>query len=115
MAKNTALAAYKAGLKTKSSGKHRKTKFTVPLAVVAGFVPLGLSIYNARDTGVAGIMNTISKRMTGYDTTTAKWSFSDMKCGTISILGGFLVHSLVGNKLGINRMIARAGIPILRI
>lgn len=115
MAKNSALAAYKAGVRAKNKHHGHRTKFNIPLAVVAGFVPLGVSLYNARDTGIASIMSTLSKRMTGYDPGTAKWNVSDMKCGTFSILGGMFVHWLVGSKLGLNRMLARTGVPLLRI
>lgn len=88
---------------------------TIPLAVVAGFVPLTLSVYNARADGVVGMGATLSKRLTGYDPLTAKWNIGDMKCGTFSIALGMLVHWLVGSKLGVNRMIARTGIPFVRI
>ena len=116
MPKNTALSAYKAGVRSRTKrGGGGRAKFNIPLAVVAGFIPLGVSLWNAKDGGGTAIMDTLSKRMTGYSPSTAKWNPADMKCGTFSILGGFLVHWLVGSKLGVNRMLARSGVPLIRI
>jgi hypothetical protein len=116
MVKNTALSSYKAGVRAaRGKSHHHKKQFTLPLAAVAGFVPLGLSIYNARAGGIAEMGATITKRLTGYDPDTAKWDANNMKCGTFAIILGAAVHWLVGGKLGVNRMIARAGVPIFRI
>lgn len=117
MPQNTALAAYKAGVKSqKSNGKRRKTKLTIPIAVVAGFVPLTMGTYISFSTsGMNAGFDTLSRYLTGYSPVTKKWNLWDMKCGTFAIAGGMLVHWLVGGKLGVNRMLARAGIPLLRI
>lgn len=115
MAKNSELSAFKSGLRSKGKGKHRRVKMTIPMGIVAGFVPLSISVWNVRDQGFAQIGSTLSKRLTGYDPETAKWNFADMRCGTLAIIGGFLVHWLVGSKLGINRMLGRTGIPLIRI
>lgn len=117
MAKQSSeLTAFKAGLKTKAKGgKHHKS-FTVPLGIVAGFVPLTITSVNAFQTGgvrFAGME--LTRLLTGYDPGTQHWSLGNMKCGTGAILAGMGVHWLLGSKLGLNRMLARTGVPFIRI
>ena len=94
---------------------HRKKQFTLPLAVVAGFVPMGLALYGVqREMGTRAMLSTIPMKLIGYNPNLGKWDFGGMKCGTVSILGGFAVHA-IASKLGLNRVLARSGIPFIRI
>lgn len=116
MATNKELAAYKSGLKTRKNGKRHRKNFTIPVAVVAGFVPITMGVFNSFTTsGPYAGFDTMTRYLTGYSPVTKKWDISSMKCGTFAILLGYAVHWLVGGKLGVNRMLARTGIPIIRI
>lgn len=123
MAKNTALAAYRAGERRaqRAKGKHRRAKMTIPLAVAAGFLPLGLHVgepimQNPGDMASwkeAGYR--LGMDLTGYDARTKTWGHIDWMARTLGpILLGVLAHK-VANRMGINRQLSRMRIPLLRI
>ena len=97
---------------------HKKKQFTIPLAIVAGFLPMGFDAWNNRtDQGglAKSIYHSASGALIGYDTVGRKFSMLNWKqAGGPAIWAGFGVH-YAAQKLGLNRMIARAGIPFLRI
>ena len=108
MARNRGLQKYRGG--------HHKKQFTLPLAVIAGFAPLavdvGTQIKNG-DWAQAGkvlVHNTI-----GYDGFNHNWNLSGFSHGLFPIIAGILVHKFVGGRLGVNRMLANAGIPVVRL
>lgn len=92
--------------------KFHKKKFTLPLSVVAGFVPLGLGIWN-RKAAPATIAPYVLGSLTGY-VPGVGFSTQYMTEGAIPIFAGFITHWLAG-RLGINRALGRAGVPIIRI
>ena len=110
-AKNVALSAFKSGLSAKKKGKHRRTKFTLPLAVVAGFVPVGVGLWNRRGSSTE-MGNFLQAGFTGMSN--GQFSLGNFKMGLLPVAMGFVAHS-IASKLGINRAIARAGIPLIRI
>jgi hypothetical protein len=99
--------------------KHTKKKFTIPLAIVAGFVPAGMDIYNNmpnfNNNVLASGAHTVAG-LIGYDTVGKKYvGLSQAKsAGLYPIILGFGAH-WAAQKFGVNRMIARAGIPLIRI
>ena len=99
----------------KNKANRAKRKMTIPLAIVGGFVPLTLNLIDGyKVKGVSGVLD----RLPGVfgvetDGTFVGWSVMQ-KRGVPAIAGGFLAHYLA-QKLGINRMIAQAGIPLIRI
>lgn len=100
--------------------KRHKKQFTIPLAVVAGFIPLGNDVYRAIQRGQPEtIPNTLLRGMTGYDPLAGpnwgEWKLEYMKSGLLPILGGFAVHRVVGGWFGVNRALGAAGIPFIRI
>jgi hypothetical protein len=92
---------------------HSKAKMTIPIAVVAGFIPTAVGIWNRRSSGQA-IADYLQQSFTGITPGTSQFSFANLKTGLMPIAAGFGVH-MVASKLGINRAIARAGIPFIRI
>jgi hypothetical protein len=89
---------------------------TIPLGVVAGFVPLALFAYDGYKTG-GGIVNAggrIAQRLTGYDSSINQFVPAELAKGWTPILLGVGAHYLAG-KLGINRALGRVGVPLLRI
>jgi len=96
---------------------HRKKKgMTLPLAAIAGFAPLtGVAITSFQQGGVQLLGNNMLSNLTGYDANTKTWAFSHMSKGLLPIVAGLLAHKFVGQKLGVNRMLANAGVPLLRL
>jgi hypothetical protein len=52
--------------------------------------------------------------LTGYEPRNKSFNLMYMKDGTLPIVGGLVVHKLA-SKLGVNRMLSQAGVPLLRI
>jgi len=92
--------------------RYSKPKMTIPLSVVAGFVPVVVGVWNRRNSGTE-VGNYLQSSFTGVGTD-GKFSFANLKTGLLPIVAGFGVHMIAG-KLGINRAIARARIPFVRI
>jgi len=91
----------------------RRNKITVPMAIVAGFLPTGVGIWNRRSSGQA-IGDFLQAGWTGMTPGTTSFSLGNLRLGLFPALAGFAVH-MVASRLGMNRAIARAGIPLLRI
>lgn len=100
-------------MKAKRSGR-RRAGFTLPLAVVGGFAPLAVNVMNTPG-GLEPKGWMFTQAMTGFDTRTQKWWFPNMYKGAIPMVAGMLVHKIVGGTLGVNRMLAAARIPVIRI
>lgn len=102
----------------KASGPPRrrgKKKFTIPMAIVAGFVPLVWHEYSLfKSVGAAGAAMYASKAFIPWDWNTGKFDASDLKFGLYPVTAGIVVHK-VANKLGLNRALAQANIPWFRI
>jgi hypothetical protein len=101
----------------------RKKQFTLPLAVIGGMAPLALETYkHGRDNGWAGAGDTgadyFVRSLTGYSPNRQGYGGSfnarNMIHGTLPIGLGILIHKLA-NSMGVNRLLARSGIPIIRI
>jgi hypothetical protein len=96
---------------------HHKKKFTIPVAIVAGFLPMAMDIMNTKDSlGIGGaIVHSSAGALIGYDTVGKRFNMNNWKAaGGPAIWIGFAAH-FAAQKFGINRMIARAGIPLIRI
>lgn len=95
-----------------------RAKMTLPLAVIAGFAPLamwemrGLKRLMAGDQ--AGGTQEMVIRATGYNTDTRAFHWDVFMESYGPILVGFVVHKLA-SRLGVNRAMAKAGIPFVRI
>jgi len=96
--------------------KHRKKpQMTMPLAVVAGFLPPARTIYLEQQAGgVQGGISAASRIFLGYDARIAKWDFDQLKYGFGPILMGFGIHK-IAQIVGINRALGAARIPFIRI
>jgi len=90
----------------------RKKSMTVPLAVVGGFVPTALGVWNRRSSATA-IGQYLQAGWTGVDST-GHFNLANLRAGAIPAIAGMIVHMLA-SKMGINRMIAAARIPLIRI
>jgi len=95
----------------------RAKKMTFPVAVIAGLMPgvTGtLNVATAQGGGWKAAGTYACSVYTGYNPATAQWSMGNMSQGLKPLAIGVVVHKLAG-WLGINRAIAGAGIPFIRI
>lgn len=98
-----------------------RAKFQLPLAVVGGFMPLAFQMYRgytSTDPYYGGIKGAVREgcQQFGVDPWVpgGNLKLSQTVKGIAPILGGILLHKLAG-RLGVNRALGRAGIPIIRI
>jgi hypothetical protein len=95
--------------------KHGKKSFTLPLAIVAGAAPAVATTYNGfRAGGISGAGKELAGCMIGFDAYANTWNFGKTRWGLQPLLGGMLVHKLA-SMVGINKALASAGIPFIRI
>ena len=97
----------------KSKAVARRKGFTIPLATVAGFVPLGVhALQDYRTGGWASLGDGLSRRLTGFGTEGSGgiWEPKYLAQGLLPILGGAAVHK-IASRLGINRLLAQTGLP----
>lgn len=101
----------------KKTKRRRRNKFTLPLTVAGPIVLTGLNaVQKAQEmNSITWGAAELGATLTGYHPLVAdKWSFGRLKKGLIPILFGAGAHKLA-NAFGINRFLARAGVPIIRI
>jgi hypothetical protein len=102
--------------KNKKVRRHKKAGMTLPLAAIAGFAPLvGSTIPQFQYHGISGAGNHIVAKLSGYNVNTHQWRWQEMQDGLIPIVAGLLIHKYIGGRLGINRMLSRAGVPFVRL
>lgn len=88
---------------------------TIPIAPVAGLAA-GLSF--PAEALMRGDWLSAAYRVcssyTGYDPQAQTWSMDNLKRGLMPLMIGFAIHWIAG-KIGVNRMLGRAKIPLIRI
>jgi hypothetical protein len=98
--------------------KHKRAGMTIPLAVVAGFAPLAMGELGAVKRALSGDTACAAQQAviyaTGYNTDTKAFHWPTFVGSYGPILAGMVVHKLAG-RLGVNRAIAKAGVPFIRI
>lgn len=105
------------GLKMAKKKIFRKSKaFTIPIAPVAGLIagiadPIDMAIHG----NYYGAMEQTSMNYTGYSIAAKNWDIGRMWNGLVPLVVGILVHKYIGVKLGVNKALARAGVPLIRI
>lgn len=88
---------------------------TLPVAVLAGFAPLAYQTYRSyQENGVDGASQALVALTTGYSRWEGAWKAEYLMKGMAPIVAGVLIHKLAG-KFGINRALANAGVPLLRL
>ncbi len=114
MAKTKAIARRRNPARRKA--QRRRGGFTLPLAMIAGFVPLGIHVKEGFDVGgVTMAAKYATADLTGYNPVSGEWEWGyPKKYGWGPIAVGLIVHTLA-SKLGVNRALGRARVPFLRI
>jgi len=99
----------------------RKKKTTLPLGVVLPMGVVGVSAFQyatgANSQPAVAAMrfgDYIGSGMTGYSIVANDWKAWRLKNALLPMGLGFGVHKLA-QKLGVNRMLASAGVPLVRI
>jgi len=101
--------------------RRRKAGPTLPLAAALGlaggvFVPPAGRSESAFDHIRRGNWNEafvrLSENYIGYSPATRKWV---TPVGLLMAVAGMLVHKIVGGYLGVNRMLGRARVPVIRL
>lgn len=97
--------------------KRRKREMTIPIATVAGLAAGMAEPAGALMAGdIQHALAVISYNYTGYNPEDKTWDPMRMQRGLLPLVIGALVSKFVGGKpLNINRRLAAAGIPFLRI
>jgi hypothetical protein len=90
--------------------RHGSRSMTLPMAVI---VPVAVLGYNAAKSMAAGHSDDVVEAFTGMRSG-QPWSPNRMIANLGPIAVGFGVHWLAG-KIGVNRMLGRAKVPLIRI
>jgi len=101
--------------KKKSKNRKRNGGLKIPIAVVAGFVPGVARSYEHWQSGWSAGTREMGRIYLGYDWWNGTFNWKWMLFGMMPIVLGTVVHKIVGGKLGVNRAIAGAGIPVIRL
>lgn len=99
--------------RTRQHHSHKKS-FTIPMAIIGGLTPAVHDLWDHRGD-IGGMLTETGKIFTGWDYYGQKFDLGAMKWGTIPLALGIIIHKVVGEKLGVNRQLAKAGIPLLRV
>lgn len=95
--------------------KRRSNGFTLPVALIAGFTPLSVQVLDGWSAGgFRGALKQGTLALTGFNTDDSKWYPDWMKAGFWPIVLGATIH-WGAKKLGLNRALGRAGVPVLRV
>jgi len=112
------VAKYKAkrrrARRTSALRRRGKRAFTLPLAVLAGLAPGIGQLWKAKSYGFSQVANVACRNYVGYDPDSGRMTGAFLGYGLLPMLAGFLVHTLAG-KVGVNRALGRAGIPVFRL
>jgi len=94
----------------------RRPSMTIPIAPVAGLLagltePAKRAMYGDFD----GAVDELCHAYLGYSYRSKTWvGIDSMKRGLLPLVIGFAVHWVAG-RLGVNRLLARAKVPLIRI
>ena len=95
----------------------RSRQITIPLAPVLGlFAGMADSMSAVMDGNYYDAVAWATAHYTGYKTWDQSWDFSELKKGLFPLVAGLLVHKFVGGApLNLNRILAAAKVPLIRI
>ena len=97
---------------------HRRARpLTLPLATLAGTAgSLSNNIVPALQGRITAdeAVRRLSRDFTGYDPIDGSWRLARMGQGLLPLAVGVLV-SMMASRFGINRRMARSGIPLIRV
>jgi len=96
----------------------RRKKTTLPLGIVVPVAGEGIKAFTYGmehpDAFPQRVIDMVSMDYTGYSPFSGNWKMSRLKYGLFPLVGGYIIHK-GATMLGLNRAIASAGVPLLRI
>jgi len=101
--------------------RRNNSQITIPLAVVAPLAaglgePIMNMIADPSPETIKGSLNHIGLIYTGYNAVEGSFQPEMLSRGLVPLVIGALVHKFVGGSpLNVNRMLARAKVPFIRI
>lgn len=100
----------------KKKTRRKKNGFTIPLLVATPLAMEGVKIVGEINRGVPSyeILDRFMYAYTGFSPRLMSWKFDRLMIGLFPLLGGLFAHK-VASKLGINRALANAGVPLIRM
>jgi len=94
----------------------RRSGFTLPLGLIAGLAPgVTRTLAFAQAQGPQAAANEALAIYSGYDAQSGSFSVANMSQGLMPLLVGWALHRFVGSGLGINRALAAARVPVVRL
>lgn len=103
------------GYMARRKKKYRR-RMTIPIAPIIGLVAGVADAVPAIQQGnMYGALNALSKNYVGYDIVGKKWDYESLKKGLVPLVAGLAIHKIVGSWLGLNRILGRSKVPIVRI
>jgi hypothetical protein len=105
----------KKSYRRRRNGKNGKLQ--VPVAVLAGMIPTVMEGKRLMDAygSISGFPVGVVSGLTGWNYKEGNWNWTRLKAGLFPLFLGYLVHSILGQRLGLNRVLSNAGIPLVRI
>lgn len=95
---------------------HHRAGFTLPLAAIAGLsMGMVLPVHKLMAGKPHDAMDSFMYAYTPFDPWSKKFSVAGIWRGLVPAVMGLAVHKYVGGQLGVNRMLKRAGVPIVRL
>jgi len=99
----------------KKKSRRRSKNFTLPVAVIGGFMPMATYVVDGMNHGgINASLARVGIATTGYNAIDGKFYPKAMASKMAPVLLGMVIHKFAG-KLGINRMLASAGVPVVRL
>ena len=98
--------------------KRRSRKFTIPLAPIGGLVATPALRYMVSELMAGNLETAIAQpaRFAGIDPNTGQFSVDELKNNLLPVVLGILVHKFIGGSpLNLNRTLANANVPFIRI
>lgn len=97
--------------------KRGKRQFTLPLAVLGGLAAgLVEPAVKVMEGSYESAVHKVVHNYTGYSIGAKRWEPEGLMRGLVPLLIGAAVHKYVGGPpMNVNRMLASANVPIIRI
>lgn len=97
--------------------RRRSRSITIPIAPVAGLAAgLAAPVQAAMTGNMEQAADLLVAKYTGYSMRENRWNFNYLKEGMVPLILGLVVHKFVGGPpLNLNRVLARANVPFIRI